>query len=637
MSTLSQSGNQAVSPVAHLQRLETLLRLEYEHEREEYRRQAEAAGIARRVARGLCWYPLSIGRSYYNSLNQLAVEVERVDNQEVEHAFEYGRPIAFFTEGAKGEANYFNFAATVSYVEGDRMVAVLPSAEALQLLRDTDRQSGVQLTLDETTYHLMFEALTRVIRAKGDRLAHLRDVCHGSLRAETFHFAPLRFPWLNAAQEKAVNRVLAARDVAVVHGPPGTGKTTTLVEAVCETLRRENQVMVCAQSNMAVDWISEQLADRGVTVLRIGNPTRVTDRMLSFTYERRFEAHPDYPQLWALRKAIREIRSRSHRGNEGEALRRKLNSLRDRVTELEVRITEALFGEARVVACTLAGAASRVLMGRHFGTLFIDEAAQALEPACWIAIPKADRFILAGDHCQLPPTVKCVEAARGGLDHTLMEEIVRFRPETVTLLNMQYRMNEAIMRFSSDWFYGGRLEAAPSVRHRGILDLDTPIEWIDTGEEENQEQTMGEDGSRFNRPEAERTLDNLAAYIGKIGRERFLEERIDVGIISPYKAQVRCLRGLLRADARFKPYRGRISVNTVDGFQGQERDIILISLVRANDEGRIGFLADLRRMNVAMTRARMKLLILGDVNTLTHHSFYRKLHAYVRSLQELPD
>ena len=283
------------------------------------------------------------------------------------------------------------------------------------------------------------------------------------------------------------------------------------------------------------------------------------------------------------------------------------------------------------------GSSSRLLEGQKFGTLFIDEAAQALEAACWIPIRRVSRVILAGDHCQLPPTVKSIAALKGGLGKTLMERIVENKPETVTLLKMQYRMNEDIMRFSSDWFYGNQVESAPEVKYRSILDLDIPMSWIDTSSWNEsstlfKEQFVGESFGRINKAEAELTLLVLEKYFQKIGKERILDERLDVGIISPYRAQVQYLRRQLKKKEFFKPYRSLISVNTVDGFQGQERDIILISLVRANDEGQIGFLRDLRRMNVAITRARMKLIILGDASTMTRHPFYKKLHEYIDAL-----
>lgn len=622
------------SAVTLLQHKLILLRKEYEFEKETFKQQTEVMGISRKIKRGMCWYPIALGKSYYNSLNQLVVEIIRQEDKEIEHVFEYGKPVVFFTQDFSENLHYLNFTATVNYVEDDHMVAILPNPEALTKLQLTDGRLGVQLYFDESTYKLMFEAMNRVIEAKQGRLAELRELFHGTAVPQNYTFGITRFPWLNPSQEMAVNRLLQAKDVAIVHGPPGTGKTTTLVEAIYEILHRENQVLVCAQSNMAVDWISEKLIDRGVPVLRIGNPVRVNDKMLSFTYERKFEAHPDYPQLWSIRKAIRELHQKKRKGASAESVRTKINSLKDRAIELEIRIRASLFNEARVIACTLASSANRILMGEKYGTLFIDEAAQALEPACWIAIQKADRVILAGDHCQLPPTIKCMEAAHGGLEVTLMEEIVKNKPSTVSLLTMQYRMNEEIMRFSSNWFYHGQVQAAPEVKYRSVLDYDTPIEWIDTADMDFKEEFVGESFGRINRAEGELSVATLKSYIEKIGKERFLDERLDVGLISPYKAQVQFLRQLLRKDPFFKPYRNAISVNTVDGFQGQERDIILISLVRANDDGQIGFLRDLRRMNVAMTRARMKLIILGDTNTMSRHPFYQKLASYIQSLHK---
>ena len=628
-------NNHPKSPIIDLQQQQLLLRMEYEHEKEEFKRQTETMGVARKVKRGLCWYPASPGRSYYNSLNQLVIDITRTENKEIEHSFEFGRPVCFFRQSFDGKVNYMNFIATVSYADDERMVVVLPSAGALLELQ-TEEVLGVQLYFDETSYRAMFEALEDTIRAKGNRLAELRDTLLGTQKPGFRELYPVRFPWLNSTQETAVNKVLCTRDVAIVHGPPGTGKTTTLVEAIYETLHREPQVLVCAQSNTAVDWICEKLVDRGVPVLRIGNPTRVNDKMLSFTYERRFENHSAYPELWGIRKSIREMGSRMRRGSysEREGMRSRMSRLRDRATELEILINADLFDSARVIASTLVSSNHRLLNGRRFPTLFIDEAAQALEAACWIAIRKADRVILAGDHCQLPPTIKCVEAARGGLDQTLMQEIVQNKPETVSLLKVQYRMNDEIMHFSSEWFYQGELKSAPEVKYRGILDYDTPIEWVNTEGMNCNEEFVGESFGRINKAEAALSISQLTHYINKIGKERFLEERIDVGLISPYKAQVQYLRQLIKRDAFFKPYRHLITINTVDGFQGQERDVILISLVRANEDGQIGFLNDLRRMNVAITRARMKLIILGDASTLTKHPFYKKLYEYILALQE---
>lgn len=655
----------------------TLLQLEYYTEKEAFRKLTEQMGMQRKVKRGDAWFPLRVGKSFYNSLNQTAIEVFRTSDQDIEHNFEFGRPVMFFMvkkmgknedQGRKVQSiKYFSFTGTVSYVDGDRMVITVPDSAPLLDLQQSTEPIGVQLSFDETSYKLMFEALDRVMKAKNNRLAYLRDLFYSHQKAGRFSFEPMKFPWLNPTQERAVNEVLWAKDVAIVHGPPGTGKTTTLVEAINETLMRESQVLVCAQSNMAVDWISEKLVDRGINVLRIGNPTRVNDKMLGFTYERRFESHPDYPQLWAIRKAIRELRKNRKKGSEN--YHQKMDRLKSRAAEIEIRINSELFGEARVIACTLVGSAHRLLEGMKFGTLFIDEAAQALEAACWIPMKRASRVILAGDHCQLPPTVKSIAALRAGLGKTLMERIAENKPEVVTLLKIQYRMNDEIMRFSSDWFYGGKVESAPQIKYRSVLDYDHPITWIDTSNEENQitiegedapedsastsssestsspasvtnqnsdlnfkEQFVGESFGRINKAEAELTLLTLAEYFTKIGKQRVLSESIDVGIISPYRAQVQYLKKLIKKYEFFKPYRRLISVNTVDGFQGQERDVILISLVRSNDEGQIGFLKDLRRMNVAMTRARMKLIILGNKDTMTKHPFYKKLWEYVEAI-----
>ena len=691
-----ESKMEQTSPIQALLQQRTLLQLEYYTEKEAFRKLTEQIGMRRKVKRGDAWFPLRIGKSFYNSLNQKSIEVFRTSDEEIDHNFEFGRPVVFFqvknhpgkisshasfksaassspsamssSQNATSSSSasnpksikYFSFTGTVSYVDGDRMVINVPDSVSLLDLQ-TEEPIGVQLSFDETSYKLMFEALDRTMKAKNNRLAYLRDLFYSHQKAGRFSFEPMKFPWLNPTQERAVNEVLWAKDVAIVHGPPGTGKTTTLVEAINETLMRESQVLVCAQSNMAVDWISEKLVDRGINVLRIGNPTRVNDKMLGFTYERRFESHPDYPQLWAIRKAIRELRSNRKKGS--ESFHQKMDRLRSRAAEIEIRINAELFGEARVIACTLVGSAHRLLEGMKFGTLFIDEAAQALEAACWIPMRRASRVILAGDHCQLPPTVKSIAALRAGLGKTLMERIAENKPEVVTLLKIQYRMNEDIMRFSSDWFYGGQVESAPQIKYRSILDFDHPISWIDTSNEENQitiegedatedsastsssssaanqnsdlnfkEQFVGESYGRINKAEAELTLLTLAEYFTKIGKQRVLGDSIDVGIISPYRAQVQYLKKLIKKYEFFKPYRRLISVNTVDGFQGQERDVIFISLVRSNDEGQIGFLKDLRRMNVAMTRARMKLIILGNKDTMTKHPFYKKLWEYVEAI-----
>ena len=638
----------------HLAEQERLLALEYEYEKQEYQQLCQQVGIQRRIRQGKCWYPVMLTRTFYNALDQFCVELTCPDdiltrevknqetgelaNKDIEFEFEPGRPVAFFRVASKDDKEktiFFPYSCQISRYDGQRLHVTLPNVQAAQILRDYALEGllGVQLSFDATTYRVMREAIHEMQTTDDKKLLHLRSVLIGNEQPGFRVEQPVSFPWLNDSQQKAVQKVLCAREVAIVHGPPGTGKTTTLVEAIGETLRREAQVMVCAQSNAAVDWISEQLLARGISVLRVGNPMRVSDNLLAATYERRYEAHPDYTELWAIRKAIRDAVARLSgnrlSGSERSSLGNHLSKLRNRAIELEIRIDEELFATSRVIACTLIGTASRVLERKHYPTLFIDEAAQAFEGACWAAIRHADRVIFAGDHKQLSPTIKCKEAEKSGLSRTLMEVVAQSKPSCVELLTMQYRMHRDIMQFSSDWFYHGRLVAAPECADRTIVPIDPPLIWIDTANLGYEEEQHALSQSRLNTNEGILLVETLKLYINQIGKERLLAERVDFGIISPYKSQVQLLRRLIKQEKELKQFFPYISVNTVDGFQGQERDVILISMVRGNDEGRIGFLNDLRRMNVAITRARMKLIILGDTSTLSKTRFYRKLIEHV--------
>lgn len=648
----------------HLAEQERLLTIEYEYEKQEYQQLCQQVGIERRIRQGKCWYPVSIPRTFYNALDQFCVELTcpeqilqrevrnqqtgELANKDIEFEFEPGRPVSFFRVATKGTLSpveefptasaktiFFPYTCQVSRFDGQRLQVTLPNAQSAQVLREYAMQGllGIQLSFDATTYRVMREAIHEWQETADRKMQHLRAVLIGDEQPGFRVEQPISFPWLNQSQQQAVQKVLCAREVAIVHGPPGTGKTTTLVEAIGETLRREAQVLVCAQSNAAVDWISEQLLARGISVLRVGNPMRVSDNLLANTYERRYEAHPDYTELWACRKGIREAINRLSgnrlSGSERGSMQNHLSKLRNRATELEIRINDELFATSRVIACTLIGTASRVLERQHFSTLFIDEAAQAFEGACWAAIRHADRVIFAGDHKQLPPTVKCREAEKAGLSRTLMEVVAQSKPTCVELLTIQYRMHHDIMKFSSDWFYHGRLVAAPECAQRTIVPIDPPLIWIDTANLGYEEEQNPLSQSRLNTNEGILLVETLKLYIAQLGIDRLLEERVDFGIISPYKSQVQLLRRLVRQERDLKPLLPYITINTVDGFQGQERDVILISMVRGNDEGRIGFLGDLRRMNVAITRARMKLIILGDTTTLSHTKFYHKLIDHV--------
>lgn len=644
------------SAVDELMRQKMLLRLEYESEKKEFLSALKDVRIEKLVARGNAWWPVSAGSRGYNSLNQPTLEIvnktisDEEDKPEGERNdnFEYGKRVAVVKIEDDNNKTIL-FTAIVSHLRQDRMSLCLDHSINIELNDIPEDKLAVMLSFDETSYQAMVDALDATMRARG-RHGELRDLIYSGNKAMEWKLPDMGFSYLDEAQGRAVNKVLRAKDVAIVHGPPGTGKTTTLVEAINETLRRESQVLVCAQSNMAVDWICQKLSERGISVLRLGNPDRVSDAMLANTYERRFSDHPDYPVLWNIRRNIRQIQSS---GRKVPDRHQKLDRLRSRATELEIRINNDLLASAHVIASTLVGASHRLLAGLRFSSLFIDEAAQALEAACWIPIRRAGRVILAGDHCQLPPTVKCYEALEGGLGISLMERIVENHPEATAFLNTQYRMNEDIMGFPSKWFYHNKLRAAPDVRSRGILDLDSSIEWLDTSKMipdedslENEyinsesescrdrkdffQESFGKEGrSRLNRDEALVTVIALQRYIERIGVKRFIDEKIDIGVISPYKAQVSYLRHLVKKISFFKQVRKRITINTIDAFQGQERDVIIVSLVRSNSYGQIGFLNDLRRINVAMTRSRMKLILIGNAQTLSRHRFYKELLEYI--------
>ena len=608
--------------------------LELEEERRAYQRSIEEkSGMADgSICEPACRYPVRLGDEAYNALGQLTVELRyEVLESEVELDFEPGRPVTFFHIDAD-TAHELPHQCYVEMVGEGRMTVSLPGKSALQSLRDTARRHliGLQLGVDNTSFRVMTEALNEAEHSSDERFVRLRNVLLGNERPTFRHLPALSFPWLNESQNSAIQRVVEAGEVAIVHGPPGTGKTTTLVEAIIETLQRETQVLVCAPSNAAVDWISEQLMRRSVHVLRVGNPLRMSDEMLDCSYERRYAAHPDYHELWNIRKELRS-------GVSGERGHR----LRSRQTELEIKINADLFAQARVVSCTLIGSAYRIMERRRFSTLFIDEAAQALEPACWAAILRADRVVMGGDHMQLPPTVKSLAAVRGGLADTLMQKVVGLWPQCVQLLTVQYRMNSDIMAFPSRWFYDGRLQAAPEAADRTVSPLDTPLMWIDTSEysdypdsleqsEHPEKERRNHTGSITNSEEARLVIHTIREYIEMISPQRIENERIDFGVITPYRGQARLIRRLLKMQHYFRRLRRFITIGTVDGFQGQERDVIVISLVRDNADGQIGFLRDLRRMNVAITRARMKLIIIGNAQTLGRHRFYRALAEHIR-------
>lgn len=630
-----------MNSISHLTHLTEMVRLELQCEREAYNRSL-SQNISGRTANGDCLYPVQLAGTNRNALDQLIVKVrfENLSDDDISKGFEPGRPAIFFALENEGPKD-LSFQCFVEFLGDDFVDLQLPNRQALMSLESISKNKliGLRSAIDETSYRVMLESLHEAARSDNENFIHLRETLIGPIQPQFRSLPPTSLPWLNASQQAAVQKVLETREVSIIHGPPGTGKTTTLVESIIETLQRETQVLVCAPSNTAVDWISSQLSRRGVNVLRIGNPLRMSDEMLECSYERRYAAHPDYHELWSIRKILRQG------FDKGKSLEKqaKIRKLRERQTELEIKINADLFDQARVVSCTLIGSAYKILERRHFSTLFIDEAAQALEPACWSAILKSDRVIFSGDHQQLPPTVKSRQAAIGGLEKTLMQRVAVEKPSCVSLLTTQYRMNRLIMDFSSRWFYHGMLSAAPEVADRLISPMDDALTWMDTSQCNFGEKVSSLSLSKSNAQEAKLLTHILHEYIEMIGLQRIQDERVDFGIIAPYKAQIRLLRKLLKMQKYYRTLRRQISVNTVDGFQGQERDVMILSMVRDNDQGDIGFLRDLRRMNVAMTRARMKLIIVGNSDTLSKHKFYAQLiehfkqnGSFVECLPDIP-
>lgn len=616
--------------LSHLARHRKLLQEEFGYEKAIFSDSITSIPVETRVSRGICRYPLIMERCRYNSLNQYIIITRMPGGENIDHVLESGTAVRFFFQDKEDRSRFLDYQCTVSYSDGNITAVAVPDEAAANVIRSKEK-IGIQLAFDETTYSLMFNAIDQVMAARGDRLAELRDILLGAAPAGQRTCSGIDMSWLNQSQKEAVEKIVRAKDLMIVHGPPGTGKTTTLVEAIFETLFRENQVLVCAQSNMAVDWICEKLIERGIQVLRIGNPARINPAVLASTFEKKFEDHPDYPLIWKIRKDIRDLRSSASRksGKERERIYDRIRDLQSMESETGHRMTSSILDEAPVIACTLAGSASKILDRRMFSTLFIDEAAQALEAASWIAITKAGRVIFAGDHCQLPPTVKSPETLRKGLGTTLMETAAKAQPEAVHMLSIQYRCAPEIMNFSSEVFYNGKLTAADSVISRNTSWAGKPVEWADTAGMGFRERLTPDRTGRINRKEARYTVSVLKGLISSIGAETVSRKHISIGIISPYRAQVFFLKHLVASDPELKPYRDTISVNTIDGFQGQEKDIIIIGMVRSNDDGNIGFLNEVRRMNVALTRARYKLVIVGDSSTLDRNIFYKVLHRYI--------
>ncbi|TYZ06197.1 AAA family ATPase [Hymenobacter lutimineralis] len=634
-----------------LRKVQALMKLEQQEDLEQFKIKSAQATIAERQKRGLTWYPVKITKEDIGFGGKLVIELERPSGQAGLHLFQVGKNAALFGNipGRSG-SDRPTLSGVITSVKRNKILLATTKEDLPDWVEEG--KLGVDLTFDEVSYREMEYALGKVMGAYESRLAELRDVLLGAkpARYKPEAEAQLYYPSpLNESQLAAVRHVLAAQDVAIIHGPPGTGKTTTLVQAILETIRRERRVLVCAPSNTAVDLLTEKLAERGVNVIRMGNPSRVSDLLLEHTLDAQIMAHKSYPELKSMRQTAEQYREQAgkfkrHFGWEEREQRRMLKEQAHLMLQdsdnLERYITEDLLEKVQVITCTLVGAGNRAIRHLTYETVFIDEAAQALEPGCWIPITKANRVVLAGDHQQLPPTVKSEKAAAQGLRETLFEKCIKRQPDTARMLEVQYRMHEQIMEFSSEQFYEGRLKAAPTVAHADLpaYDLrfapDMAVEFLDTAGFGFQELGIEESRSIANPEEADLLLKRLSQLLEVYDPADHTEDLLTIGVIAPYRAQINYLKDAVEDNDELVGLMEHrmLSIGTVDSFQGQERDIIAITLTRSNPQGEIGFLSDIRRMNVGMTRARRKLLIVGDSATLGGHPFYKAFLDYVESI-----
>lgn len=623
-----------------LQKTFELIKLERQADLEYYRQKVLLRSVHDRTKDGTTWYPLRFNRDYIGTGERLIIEVERTNNLEQPHAFQSGKSVSVFSN-AEGKPERDHVNGVVNYVRDHVMQITLNSDDLPDWIEDG--LLGIDVMFDEMTYREMEAALKDVISAEENRVAFMRELLLGNEKSskhisEDIPALPVAAP-LNASQQEAWKKVLQTNDVAFVHGPPGTGKTTTLVQAIIATVQREKQVLVCAPSNAAVDLLADKLSEQGLSVLRIGHPARVTEQSLSKTMDARIAAHSNYGELREIRKRMEQLRAQAfkykrnfghHEREQRRLLKQEVKMMKSDADMLEFYIINDLLQNSDVICSTLVGSSHPTLRGKRFKTVFIDEAGQALEPACWIPILRSERVVFAGDHLQLPPTIKSNEAARAGLARTLFEKGIEKHPEQSSMLQVQYRMHEAIMKFSSQYFYNDELIAHDSVKHALLRPNQSPVEFIDTAGAGFAEEQDKETLSRYNKEEADLLMRQVEQLVEEVGAEEWLQQSITLGIITPYRAQVDYLLKLAEGSSILEPLHGLISINTVDAFQGQERDVIAISFVRSNDKGEVGFLGDIRRTNVAMTRARKKLIMIGDSATLGSHPFYLDLIDYVQ-------
>jgi superfamily I DNA and/or RNA helicase len=564
------------------------------------------------------------------------LEIERTTQIDKPHQFSSGKNVSLFSNK---QDEVLEITGTIKSVSKNSLKLIIHSDELPDWCYDG--KLGINIQFDDNSYNEMQLALDVVINANNNRISELREMIEGTL--------PISFqktnndiiiPQLNLSQNKAVRHVLSVNDIGVIHGPPGTGKTTSLVQAIRVTLQTENQILVCAPTNSAVDLITEKLIELGIDVLRMGHPARISDELQKSSVDGKISSSPYYKDIKNLRRNAEEYFRMAGKykrvfGKEDAQQRTAFyTEAKNCIKEarlLEDFIVDELFKTTQVICCTPVTSTHRGLAKKRFDTLFFDEASQALEPMVWIPLLKCKRLILCGDHFQLPPVVKSIEAKKGGLDQTLLDRCIKFK-DAVSLLTRQYRMNTAIMGFSNNFFYNNELIADESVSAQVLLNdensmLSRSIEFIDTAGCNFDEIQNPETLSYFNPKEGDILFKHLQQLLIEYGQQELLPA-ISVGLISPYKEQREWLKDNIGEVEFDKTKLESLSVKTIDGFQGEERDVIYISLVRSNEKQEIGFLNDLRRMNVAITRAKKKLVVIGDSSTIGASKFYNSFLEY---------
>ncbi|WP_064196174.1 MULTISPECIES: AAA domain-containing protein [Emticicia] len=616
-----------------------LLKTEREEDHRQYQQLTEQTSAAERRANGITWYPIAIRGSEIGRGDYLTVEVERTTHQDISHQLRAGMPAVLF---GNHDPQKDRVEGTISFLNGNRLKITLKTDELPDFSRDG--KLGIDLLFDDNSYEEMQSALKYAQEMANKPEGNLVKILTGE-KKPTFRtdLHPISVPKLNDSQNNALNKIISANELAIVHGPPGTGKTTTLVQTIKTIIKQENAktpILVVAPSNTAVDLLSEKLSEEGLNVLRIGNPARVSERLMALTLDNKMTDHQLMKNAKTLKKQANEYRNMAHKYKRsfGKAERdqRKLlfdeaHKIMKEVGNIEQYVIDDVVTKTQIITATLVGANHYTIRNLSFHTVIIDEAGQALEPACWIPILKAQKVIFAGDHCQLPPTIKSNEAAKNGLNTTLLEKCVALHPEAVTLLEEQYRMNEQIMAHSSKVFYNNQLKAHASVAKQTLFVDEKPLHFIDTAGCSFDEKLEGT--SSTNPDEAAFLVKHLNGFVEELKKKFSTANFPSIAVISPYKQQISILKEQVEHAPELKEVLNNISVNTIDSFQGQERDIIYISLTRSNAEGAIGFLSDIRRMNVAMTRARKKLIVIGDSATLSSSNFYEEFISYTQEIE----